>query len=159
MTIAIPHGKELRRGRWSEAGRPYLIITCCRSRQRLFGDLTLGRIVVDEILRSDKEDGSRTLAFVVMPDHLHWLMELIAHTSVESLVGRIKGRSASRINRVRRRSGPVWQAGFHDHALRTDESIVTVGEYVIHNPVRAGLVMSVDEYPLWDALWVRRGFL
>ena len=93
-------------------------------RQRLFGDLRLGRIVVDEILRSDKEGGSRTLAFVVMPDHLHWLMELIAHTSVESLVGRIKGRSASRINRERRRRGPVWQAGFHDHALRTDESIV-----------------------------------
>jgi hypothetical protein len=53
----------------------------------------------------------------------------------------------------------VWQAGFHDHALRADESVVSIGEYVIHNPVRAGLVASVDDYPLWDAAWLKRGFL
>jgi hypothetical protein len=30
----------------------------------------------------------------------------------------------------------------------------SVARYIVANPVRAGLVRRVQDYPLWDALWV-----
>jgi hypothetical protein len=37
--------------------------------------------------------------------------------------------------------------------LRTDEDLVAVAEYVIHNPIRAGLVARVADHPLWSSIW------
>ena len=94
-----------------------------------------------------------------MPDHLHWLFQLRPRQSLSSVVRRVKGRSSYRVNRSRHSSGAIWQTGFHDRALRAEESLETLGNYVIHNPVRAGLVAVVDDYPFWDLMWQRRGEL
>jgi hypothetical protein len=48
----------------------------------------------------------------------------------------------------------VWQKGFYDRALRSDEDVAAVARYIVANPLRAGLVDSVREYPFWDAIWV-----
>jgi REP-associated tyrosine transposase len=44
-------------------------------------------------------------------------------------------------------SAELWQPGFFDHVLRSDESYAQKWEYVRENPVRAGLVMTADEWP------------
>ena len=41
----------------------------------------------------------------------------------------------------------LWQAGFFDHVLRSDESTERHVDYVLGNPVRAGLARTVGEYP------------
>ena len=123
----------------------------------MFTNVELGNIVVDELRKSDDENRTHTFAYVVMPDHLHWLFQLQMRNSLESVVRRTKGRSAYRINRSRMRSGPVWQAGYHDRLVQEEESLETVGDYIVHNPVRAGLTENIDDYPLWDILWRRWG--
>ena len=42
---------------------------------------------------------------------------------------------------------PLWQKGYYDHALRREEDVNQVAEYIVYNPVRAGLVDSPDRYP------------
>ena len=98
--------------------------------------------------------GATTLAYVVMPDHLHWLMQLHSQHSLSNAVMSVKGRSALEINRVRQAGGMVWEPGFHDHALRREEDLQDVARYVVCNPLRAGLVGRINDYPLWDAVWV-----
>lgn len=44
-------------------------------------------------------------------------------------------------------SDPIWQRGFFDHVLRSDESYREKWEYVLANPVRAGLVLQVGAWP------------
>jgi hypothetical protein len=63
----------------------------------------------------------------------------------------IKGASAHKINRLLNRSGQVWQRESFDRVLRREESIHAKVEYMIQNPVRAGLVQNAMEYS-W--LWV-----
>jgi REP element-mobilizing transposase RayT len=105
-------------------------------------------------MRRAQDQGLATsLAWVVMPDHFHWLFELKAGT-LDALIQRIKARSSRAINRQRASHEPVWQAGFHDKALRTEEDLVKLARYTIYNPVRAGLVRRVADYSLWDAIWV-----
>lgn len=45
----------------------------------------------------------------------------------------------------------VWQHESFDHVLRSEESIPTKVDYIIQNPVRAGLVRTATDYR-W--LWV-----
>jgi putative transposase len=89
-----------------------------------------------------------------MPDHVHWLLELKASVTLSQVVQQCKSISAHHFNKVLNRSGKVWQAGFHDHALRTEETAVAAARYIIANPVRAGLCNRVEQYSHWDAAWL-----
>ncbi len=95
-----------------------------------------------------------SFAFVIMPDHLHWLIQLQGNLGLSEIVRRLKGSSARGINLKLGRNGAVWQTGFHDHALRKNEDIRDVARYVVANPLRAGLVEKIGDYPLWDAAWL-----
>ncbi len=63
-------------------------------RRPVFRDLLLGRIVVREMMRLQAEGAVESLAFVVMPDHLHWLMLLQGDLELSEVMRRLKGRSA-----------------------------------------------------------------
>jgi len=150
----ILHGADLRKGRYSETGRIYLITTVTEGRARVFEDFWCARLLIKELMVTDGMGWSNTWAFVVMPDHLHWLVGL-GETDLSQLVRRIKSCSAIAINRLTGQEGRrLWQKGFHDHALRKEEDLKNVARYVIANPVRAGLVESVRNYPHWDARWL-----
>jgi len=94
------------------------------------------------------------MAFVVMPDHLHWLVQLIGERSLSESVGVIKSCSARNINAGVGREGTIWQRGFYDRAIRKDDDLAGIARYIIANPLRAGIVTSVADYPLWDAIWL-----
>jgi len=151
--VKIYQGKRLRKGRFSEIHRPYLLTTVTFERQRIFRDLFLGRLVVAEMREVTERKLVESLAWVIMPDHVHWLVTLRA-VDLGTLMNRIKSRSAVAINRHKTSSGPVWQRGFHDHAIRAEEDIRDVARYVVANPLRAGLVRKLGDYPLWDAIWL-----
>ena len=137
----------LRKGRFSQTGQIYLITTATLQRRKVFADFDAARLLIN-ILRIESASGScKTLAFVVMPDHLHWLLQL-ERGSLSAVIGRVKSISAKRLGR------PVWQDGFHDRALRCDDDLQAVARYVVANPVRAGLVKQVGQYPHWDAVWL-----
>lgn len=149
----MPRSDQLRVGRFSEPERMYLLTSTVHERQPIFADVALGRLLVAE-LRSVQDDALvESLAWVVMPDHLHWLL-VLKRGSVSELMRRVKGRSARRINSALKCSGRVWQDGYHDRALRREEDILSVARYIVANPLRAGLVARVGDYPLWDAVWV-----
>ncbi|AQL39713.1 transposase [Pseudomonas syringae pv. actinidiae] len=113
----------------------------------------MGRLLVDELRQIQEQQLADSLAWVVMPDHIHWLLQLNGQ-SLSRVVQRVKSKSAIAINRAKGCSGPFWQSGFHDISVRNEDSLVNYARYVVANPVRAGLVKSVRDYPLWDAVWL-----
>jgi REP element-mobilizing transposase RayT len=150
-----PHGRNLRKGRYSGPGRVYLVTCVAHQRAGLFSSLYCGRIVVRQLMRAESANWTTTLAYVVMPDHLHWLFVLTGNVSLADIVGNVKRHSSREIRNNRCDAGlRVWQRGFHDHGLRNEESLVAVSRYVITNPLRAGLAKRVGDYPLWDAVYL-----
>jgi putative transposase len=88
-----------------------------------------------------------------MPDHLHLLVEGIRDTAdLQRFVklGKQRGEYAAR---HQLHVHPLWQEGYHDWILRSDQSTVEVIRYVVENPVRAGLVGRWDEYPYSGTLY------
>lgn len=143
----------LRKARVSEQGRIYLLTAVTHQRQPVFADWRLGRLLVNQLRCADESTSITSMAWVVMPDHLHWLFELNNGTLAE-LMCRLKSRSSRSINMVSGVQGRVWQRGYHDRALRRDEDIKGAARYIVMNPLRAGLVRRVGDYPLWDAIWI-----
>jgi REP-associated tyrosine transposase len=108
----------LRKGRWSAPGQVYLITTVTHRRHPHFADLTLGRRVVSEMRSLHKAGMVDSLAWVLMPDHLHWLIRLGERSDLATVMKRFKARSARAVNDTLGLSGPIWQRAYHDHALR-----------------------------------------
>lgn len=151
--IPAPHSADLRRGRFSEVGRAYLITTVTQGRRPAFRDFRSARLLVDEMRLSEQEALVESLAWVIMPDHLHWLPVLRA-ASLATLLERIKARSTQAINRELGSSGQLWQRGYHDRAMRRDEDLQVMARYIVANPLRAGITPKLADYPLWDAVWL-----
>ncbi|OGT69793.1 MAG: transposase [Gammaproteobacteria bacterium RIFCSPLOWO2_02_FULL_57_10] len=149
---AKPQSRNLRRGRHSETGRIYHIRLACWSRERLFTEMLMGREVVYAMRKLDSE--ANTLCFVVMPDHVHWLMELKKGVNLSSVVQKLKSLVTKKLHQQFSLQGNIWQSGFFDRAIRRDEDLQAVARYIVMNPLRAGLVNSLRQYSLWDAVWL-----
>ena len=149
-----PHSKDLRKGRASIPGQVYLVTTVTAERKPLFADLFKGRIVVNALRHQEIAGNVQSLAFVLMPDHLHWLLELKNRKGLSAVIAVVKSFSAREINQKAGTSGQIWQSGFHDHAVRTEVDLKSLARYVVANPLRAGIVKRIGDYPLWDAVWL-----
>ncbi|KEX92510.1 transposase [Pseudomonas putida] len=149
----IHQAHRLRTGRFSAPGQIYLVTTVVQNRDPVFRDFMQGRLVVDALKKAQEEELVLSLAWVVMPDHLHWLFELKNNT-LTCIMARTKSRITLALNRSLERDGSLWQHGFHDRAIRRDEDVPAVARYIVANPLRAGLVEKIGDYPLWDAVWL-----
>ena len=143
----------LRKGRWSQVQRAYLITTATAQRQARFNNLWAAREVV-LVMKSLHDYGLlHSHAYVLMPDHLHWLLTL-QRENLATVMQQFKSLSARAVNRRSGVHGCLWQKGFHDHAIRHDESMIHTARYIVANPLRANLVAKINDYPHWDAEWI-----
>jgi len=124
----------------------YFLTICASERQKVFRSGTTATVVIEQIRHTAHESGFAVLAYCVMPDHLHLLVEgRSASADLRRFIKRAKqrtGRSYSRTAGVR-----LWQEGYYDRVLRRDEDARAVARYIVENPVRAGLVNLPHEYP------------
>ncbi|MCD7099326.1 transposase [Stenotrophomonas sp. MMGLT7] len=139
-------------GRHSLPGAVYMVTTVASSRRRLFLEETAAVAAIDEIRRHERDGWMHSLAWVLMPDHLHWLFAL-NKDSLSRCMQSYKSRSAQAINASLRRRGRIWQPGFYDHRVRDDEDQRCLALYVVTNPIRAGLVKRASEYPYGWCRW------
>ena len=161
MEISKPHGRDLRKGRISIPGQIYLVTAVTFDRRPVFQNFWMGEALIGAMRRCVEDGAAESLAFVIMPDHLHWLLSLRESSSLSEVIQKVKGSSAHVVKGLIAAEAaptdqpePVWQKGFHDRALRRDVDLRDLARYMIMNPVRAGIVTRIWDYPLWDAAWI-----
>lgn len=132
-----------------------MVTTVTWKRQPLFLQCGLAEAAALEIDRCQQEDRIASLAWVIMPEHVHWLLEL-KQGSLSRCLQAFKSRLARAANTAMSRSGSVWQPGFYDHRVREDEDLLVQARYLVDNPVRRGLVSRIEDYPHWWCRWVER---
>ncbi len=138
-------------------GQVYLITTTCRDRRPHFESWEAASTVSATLTEHRLWRGSRLLCWVLMPDHLHLLIQLADTESLPKLMQRVKAVTARAMNQVVYPGrGTIWAAGYHDRAVRADEDLLTVARYVMANPLRARLAGRVGDYPYWDAIWLNQ---
>jgi putative transposase len=124
----------------------YFLTYCARSRRPAFCD----QLTVDETLaqfrRTAVDQGFVILAYCLMPDHIHMLVEgTRADSHLKRFVKLSKQRSGAAY--ALRNGQPLWQEGYYEHVLREEDDSKTIARYILNNPVRAGLVVHPMDYP------------
>ena len=145
---------DLRRGRHSAPNQTYHVTIVTAGRACHFADFVAARVVVAEMRRLQDRRFINSFAWVLMPDHLHWLFQLGESQDLATVIKTFKARSARAIARTLGKRGTQWQRAYYDHAVRRDEDLVGIARYIVANPLRAGLVKSLGDYPFWDAIWL-----
>jgi putative DNA methylase len=87
-------------------------------------------------------------SWVIMPNHVHLL--ITPSIQVSKITRSLKGATARQANLLLNRTGPFWQDESYDHLVRNPEEFRRIENYIIQNPVRAGLATSPEEFP-WSS--------
>ncbi|MFC2105566.1 transposase [Candidatus Bipolaricaulota bacterium] len=111
--------------------------------------LLVSNAVASEVCRILEEEATRAptdlYAYCVMPDHVHVLLQPNGGDLIQ-YVQAVKGKTTRAYWKLGR-SSKLWQRGFHDHILRREESLHVIAQYILANPVRAGLTDDIVAYP------------
>jgi|GEM_PF-589522 len=121
--------------------------SCTANAVPLFDDHALVTSAVECVKEERQRVGHAVYVFCFMPEHFHLLINPL-ESGVP--VTRFMGHLHSRITKLAwdcGHAGKVLQRGFYDRVLRSTETVLDVGEYILNNPVRRGLVDSYEEYP------------
>ena len=144
----------LLKGRYSAANQVYHVTSCTKGRKPLFLEFSVARLLIEEITWAKTDGYVDNLAWVLMPDHLHWLFTLNDKAELSVILKQVKARSSQKINSYHGTSGSIWQRGFYDQAIRHEEDIIKTARYIVANPLRADIVDNIGDYPFWDAKWL-----
>jgi REP element-mobilizing transposase RayT len=139
--------------RRSEVQASYLVTFCCRQRAPLLRDQQLAGLVAEALREREASGHCSNQAWVLMPDHVHWLFTLAGRLPLSQVVGGAKAISSRAIRAGNPAIGRPWQDGYHEHRVRKDEDLHQLARYVIANPLRARLVTDLLEYRWWYAQW------
>ena len=110
----------------------------------------VARIVEDALLHFDGTR-YRLIAWTIMPNHVHALIEAHKNFPLGRIVSSWKRYSARMANRALGRAGPFWQDDYWDTYIRNELHFDSTVSYIENNAVRAGLAQDVADWP-WTHL-------
>lgn len=133
-----------------QARRLFVELDACRGKCHLRNP-EASAIVADAMRHFD---GARLHCgdFVVMPNHVHWLLIPRPGHSLQKILQSIKRWTATQINKLLDLHGSLWQKESFDHIVRSREELKRIRAYIRENPPKAGLSLNEVEYyaAIWD---------
>tara|TARA_B110000211_G_scaffold93247_1_gene108707 strand:+ start:991 stop:1458 length:468 start_codon:yes stop_codon:yes gene_type:complete len=142
------------KGRCTSVNAYYSITICCDFRKPIFANFLCARLIASELIKFSKNNSLNTICYVIMPDHIHWLLQLNSNPDLSSLIRKFKNITTYRLNKQNGTEGKVWQSNYYDHKVRDGEDIINQARYIVANPLRAGLVGNIKKYPYWDCVYL-----
>ena len=115
----------------------YFITFCTHGRRSYLARDEIHAAFVLFVERAERDFGIAVGRYVIMPEHVHLFVRGGPNFVLGRWIGMLKQSLAKASNRSRRGT-QIWQEGFFDHVLRSNESYAQKWEYVHENPVRAG---------------------
>jgi len=124
----------------------YFVTFCTFDRRDVLSDVVTAQSVLSQFRRTSRRNKFAILAYCLMPNHVHLLVEgRTARSDLRGYIKALKQSSGQRYAAHAKR--PLWQEGYYDRVLRPDDDVTTVARYIVDNPVRAGLARAAADYP------------
>jgi REP element-mobilizing transposase RayT len=126
----------------------FFITTCTKERRNNLANSEIAKILIEEWKKSRDYHDWHIGHYVIMPDHVHFFCAPGNDAKDLSIIMKFwKEWTSKKIKKECGRDGCIWQKEFFDHLLRNEESYVQKWDYVLKNPVRAGLVNEASKWP------------
>jgi len=133
----------------------------CASGPRWLEDKTVAEIVAEKI-RALNGKYFQLIAYCIMPNHVHLIITSIipdtlkhrgktARYPVTDTLRLLKGSTARACNLKLKQSGQFWNHESYDHFVRDEQELERIIKYILHNPVKAGLV---EDWEKWQFTYI-----
>ena len=160
------HEASLRKGRFSESGSFYAVTKCILNREKLLisnpsspvDSSNISDIVVSSLKYLHEKETIDCWGYVIMPDHLHMILRLSGSQSISEVLSSFSKHTSRKINKGLGRSGRLWEKGFYERKIRSEDELSNQLGYSRENPVRKGYVedardwLCCELYPDWYQL-------
>lgn len=124
----------------------YFLTICTAARAPVFTSSETVTAAAARLRAATVRHGFSVTVYCFMPDHLHAL--LVATRDDAALRPCVRHfKQTSSFDRIRASGHRLWQSGYHEHVLRSDEVTLVVARYILENPVRSGLTLGFQDYP------------
>jgi putative DNA methylase len=101
-------------------------------------DERVAEMVQNTLLHFD-QDRYMLIAWCVMPNHVHVMIEMIRGFTLSNIMHSWKSFSAKKANKILNRSGEFWMSEYFDRFIRDERHFYATKTYILNNPVKAGL--------------------
>jgi REP element-mobilizing transposase RayT len=112
-------------------------------------------LLVENALLYFDDQRYRLIAWCIMPNHVHGLIETWKDWSLASVVHSWKSYTAHEANQILGRSGDFWLREYYDRFIRDERHFANAVEYIELNPVKAGLIGRREGWR-WSSAWGER---
>ena len=115
--------------------------------------------IVEQSLQYGDGERYRLLAWAIMPNHVHVLVETQQDWPIHKVVQAWKRHTTREITQNMSHSGmqevpnKIWHRRYWDRFVRDDEHLIAVIRYIEDNPVRAGLIATSTDWRWSSARW------
>lgn len=140
----------------------YFLTLCCKNRECLFGEIISETMVFNQLGEKAAEfwlhipnyyPQARLHQFVVMPNHLHGIIEIVKDTKGEchsplqrdnkfngtsqTIGAMIRGFKAGLTSWSRKNTVhyDLWQRNYYEHIIRNEKTYQKIVEYITNNPI------------------------
>lgn len=125
----------------SVVGLCFFVTATLDPRMPLFAVAANAQVIVDSLDFFRHRQEIELYGFVVMPDHVHFVLKVCGPAQLPDLMRRLKSFVAKSLNR-----GPIWLKGYWSEVIADDHHLQQKLRYLHENPVRAGLVKEATEF-------------
>ena len=129
----------------------YFITIVIQDRKCLLGNISNGKMVLSEVGEmvrktlkdvTDKFEDSEIPHYVIMPNHIHFIIQNTGGDRINEIVRWMKSLSTNRYLKSLRGRGcshannKLWQRNYFDHIIRNQHSYDYIANYIFANPQR-----------------------
>ena len=132
----------------------YSLCFTTNARRRVFESRELASATIDQIQRTCELEMFVVLAYCVMLDHVHLVLEGLTERSDLRRCVKLTKQRVECVARKQFQICRLWQKGYYERVLRSRHAVEDAARYVLENPVRAGLARRTG-IPLWSRLIIR----
>jgi putative transposase len=128
-------------------GLVYHAINRGNNRDRVFADAGDFRAFLRALGQTQLRYPFALFGYTLMNNHFHLLLRPDDGQSISRILQSLTVAHTWRYHRRHRSVGHVWQGRFKSPVIQDDDHLLTVLRYVEGNPLRAGLVADLKDYP------------
>ncbi len=130
---------------WTIDGSIYFVTFCT---DKTMFDENEQRMILNHIKEGDGKFYD-CYAAMVMPDHVHLLLQPKEGMTLSRIMHGIKGVGAHKINQHRNTKGAIWQKESFDRIVRDGKEFEEKLNYMYNNPIKKGLIEEPETYTGW----------
>ena len=128
-------------------GLVYHAINRGNNRAAVFDDAEGYRLFLHSLRQTKERYPFKLFGYCLMTNHFHLVLQPEAGQSISRIVQSLTVAHTWWFHRHHGTVGHVWQGRFKSPLIETDEHLLTVVRYVESNPLRAGMVKDLKDYP------------